>query len=572
MSDEGRLERLTSMMRRRGIILPSFEIYGGVSGLIDYGPVGARIKRKVVQSWIDHWTSHGDIVEIDSPSITPKEVLVASGHVGEFNDYMSECISCEAIFRSDHLIEGLHPSPDSISGIEIDEVISKNNIPCPNCGEFGWNPARPMNLMFPTTIGAMRGGREAFMRPETAQGMFMLYPSLYRHFKQKLPFGALQTGRGYRNEISPRQGMIRLREFNMAELEYFIDPEDPPEVDLRDWKTAVSLVPDPDGGQSGNHNITFSEALDGGIIKHPTVAWFMARTWDFLVAIGVDSSKIRFRQHTGTEMAHYASDCWDCEIFGEYGWIECVGIANRTCHDLESHEEHSGTNLLRGWRQYSQPILVKRDVLSPNGSVIGPMFKGKASDVSDALSELQEIPEKMPFSLEIADGSSVEITPEMVTRRAEEVNVHGEWFTPHVVEPAFGIDRIIWHVIDHAFNESGKSGEEYTILSLDENVAPFDVSVLPLFDKDGMDGIARKLASEINRIPGIKADIDTSRSIGRRYARADEIGIPWAITVDHSTVDDGTVTIRRRDDQMQIRVPMKMAIECLRTRSLDSMF
>ena len=572
MSDEGRLERLTSMMRRRGIILPSFEIYGGVSGLIDYGPVGARIKRKVVQSWIDHWTSHGDIVEIDSPSITPKEVLVASGHVGEFNDYMSECISCEAIFRSDHLIEGLHPSPDSISGIEIDEVISENNVPCPNCGEFGWSPARPMNLMFPTTIGAMRGGREAFMRPETAQGMFMLYPSLYRHFKQKLPFGALQTGRGYRNEISPRQGMIRLREFNMAELEYFIDPEDPPEVDLRDWKTAVSLVPDPDGGQSGNHNITFSEALDRGIIKHPTVAWFMARTWDFLVAIGVDSSKVRFRQHTGTEMAHYASDCWDCEIFGEYGWIECVGIANRTCHDLESHEEHSGTNLLRGWRQYSQPILVKRDVLSPNGSVIGPMFKGKASDVSDALSELQEIPEEMPFSLEIADGSSVEITPEMVTRRAEEVNVHGEWFTPHVVEPAFGIDRIIWHVIDHAFNESGKSGEEYTILSLDENVAPFDVSVLPLFDKDGMDGIARKLASEINRIPGIKADIDTSRSIGRRYARADEIGIPWAITVDHSTVDDGTVTIRRRDDQMQIRVSMKMAIECLRTRSLDSMF
>ena len=572
MSDEGRLERLTSMMRRRGIILPSFEIYGGVSGLIDYGPVGARIKRKVVQSWIDHWTSHGDIVEIDSPSITPKEVLVASGHVGEFNDYMSECITCEAIFRSDHLIEGLHPSPDSISGIEIDEVISENNVLCPNCGEFGWSPARPMNLMFPTTIGAMRGGREAFMRPETAQGMFMLYPSLYRHFKQKLPFGALQTGRGYRNEISPRQGMIRLREFNMAELEYFIDPEDPPEVDLRDWKTAVSLVPDPDGGQSGNHNITFSEALDGGIIKHPTVAWFMARTWDFLVAIGVDSSKIRFRQHTGTEMAHYASDCWDCEIFGEYGWIECVGIANRTCHDLESHEEHSGTNLLRGWRQYSQPILVKRDVLSPNGSVIGPMFKGKASDVSDALSGLQEIPEEMPFSLEIADGSSVEITPEMVTRRAEEVNVHGEWFTPHVVEPAFGIDRIIWHVIDHAFNESGKSGEEYTILSLDENVAPFDVSVLPLFDKDGMDGIARKLASEINRIPGIKADIDTSRSIGRRYARADEIGIPWAITVDHSTVDDGTVTIRRRDDQMQIRVPMEMAIECLRTTSLDSMF
>ncbi len=572
MSEEGRLERLTSMMRRRGIVLPSFEIYGGVSGLIDYGPVGARIKRRVVESWVDHWTSQGDIVEIDSPSITPKEVLVASGHVGEFNDHMSECISCEGIFRSDHLIEGKHPNPDSISGEEIDDVISSEEVPCPNCGECNWNKAKPMNLMFPTTIGAMKGGREAYMRPETAQGMFMLYPSLYRHFKQKLPFGALQTGRGYRNEISPRQGMIRLREFNMAELEYFIDPEEPPVRDIGKWGTPVELVPDPEGRHPGNHSITFSDALDKGIIKHPTVAWFLARTWDFLVGIGIDGSKIRFRQHTGTEMAHYASDCWDCEISGEYGWIECVGIANRTCHDLESHEEHSGTNLLRGWRQYSEPVLVKREVLSPNGSVIGPIFKEKASDVSEALSRLEEVPENLPFSLDIGEGASVEITSEMVTRRSEEVNVHGEWFTPHVVEPAFGIDRIIWHLIDHAFNESGKAGEEYTILSLEECVAPFDVSVLPLFDKDGMDEMARNLAYEINSIPGIRADIDTSRSIGRRYARADEIGVPWAITVDHSSLEDGTVTIRRRDDQMQIRASMEMVIEGIRSRGLDGMF
>tara|TARA_B100000700_G_scaffold46517_1_gene48906 strand:+ start:64 stop:1746 length:1683 start_codon:yes stop_codon:yes gene_type:complete len=560
------------MMRRRGIVLPSFEIYGGVSGLIDYGPVGARIKRRVVESWVDHWTSQGDIVEIDSPSITPKEVLVASGHVGEFNDHMSECISCEGIFRSDHLIEGKHPNPDSISGEEIDDVISSEEVPCPNCGECNWNKAKPMNLMFPTTIGAMKGGREAYMRPETAQGMFMLYPSLYRHFKQKLPFGALQTGRGYRNEISPRQGMIRLREFNMAELEYFIDPEEPPVRDIGKWGTPVELVPDPEGRHPGNHSITFSDALDKGIIKHPTVAWFLARTWDFLVGIGIDGSKIRFRQHTGTEMAHYASDCWDCEISGEYGWIECVGIANRTCHDLESHEEHSGTNLLRGWRQYSEPVLVKREVLSPNGSVIGPIFKEKASDVSEALSRLEEVPENLPFSLDIGEGASVEITSEMVTRRSEEVNVHGEWFTPHVVEPAFGIDRIIWHLIDHAFNESGKAGEEYTILSLEECVAPFDVSVLPLFDKDGMDEMARNLAYEINSIPGIRADIDTSRSIGRRYARADEIGVPWAITVDHSSLEDGTVTIRRRDDQMQIRASMEMVIEGIRSRGLDGMF
>lgn len=366
--------------------------------------------------------------------------------------------------------------------------------------------------------------------------------------------------------------MIRLREFNMAELEYFIDPEDPPTGDIRGWGTPVELVPDPEGGSSETHRITFADALEKGMIKHPTVAWFLARTWDFLVGIGIDGSKIRFRQHTSTEMAHYASDCWDCEIFGEYGWIECVGIANRTCHDLESHEEHSGTNLLRGWRQYSEPVLVKREVLSPIGSVIGPIFKGKASDVSDALSGLEEIPGNLPFSIDIGEGDIVEITSEMVTRRVEEVNVHGEWFTPHVVEPAFGIDRIIWHVIDHAFNESGKDGEEYTILSLDERVTPFDVSVLPLFDKDGMDELARHLASEINSIPGIRADIDTSRSIGRRYARADEIGVPWAITVDHTSLEDGTVTVRRRDDQMQIRAPMEMVIEGISSRSLNGMF
>ena len=142
------------------------------------------------------------------------------------------------------------------------------------------------------------------MRPETAQGMFMLYPSLYRHFKQKLPFGALQTGRGYRNEISPRQGMIRLREFNMAELEYFIDPQDPPMGDIGGLDTPVELVPDPEGGDLETHRISFADALERGMIKHPTVAWFLARTWDFLVGIGIDGSKIRFRQHTSTAVSY----------------------------------------------------------------------------------------------------------------------------------------------------------------------------------------------------------------------------------------------------------------------------
>ncbi len=554
MADSRRLDRLVSMMRRRGIVLPSFEIYGGVAGLIDYGPVGARIKRKVIDSWINHWTSGGDVVEIDSPTITPRSVLVASGHVGEFNDYMSECVSCKAVFRSDHLIEGMHPNPDTLNGTDLDSIILSNNVKCPNCDEFGWADARPMNLMFPTSIGAMSNGREAYMRPETAQGMFMLFPSLYRHFKQKLPFGAVQTGRGYRNEISPRQGMIRLREFNMAELEYFIDPLDPPAGDLERNTDEVLMIPDPDGSFSGEVHMKFSDAYGHGIIKHCTVAWFMLRTYEFLTGIGIDSKRIRFRQHAGTEMAHYASDCWDCEIFGEYGWIECVGIANRTCHDLESHESHSGTNLLRSWRQFATPKKITGERLSPVGSVIGPVFRQRAGEVSSALSELEEIPPSFPFLLMLKDGSEVEITSDMATITKEDRNVHGEWFTPHVIEPAFGIDRIIWHLLDHSFVEDGKDEEDYVTLRLDASVSPYDLSIMPLFDKEGMVEFAKELFEKLVSLRGVQIDLDTSGSIGKRYARADEIGIPWAVTIDHTTLEDGTVTIRRRDDQVQVRV------------------
>ncbi len=572
MADNSRMTRLSSLLRRRGVVLPSYEIYGGVSGLIDYGPVGASIKRRVIENWIDHWSAVPNVVEIDSPTITPESVLVASGHVGEFNDKMSECESCGGAFRTDHLLNDLHENPDSLESEELDRIISQTGVKCPSCGSTEWKDAKPMNLMFQTSIGAMGGSRTAFMRPETAQGMFMLYPALYRHFRQKLPFGALQTGKGYRNEISPRQGMIRLREFNMAELEYFIDPKDPPATDLGKWGQQVCIIPDSGGPDSVVKTMTIEEAFEDGLVKHPTVAWFLAMTLDFLVKVGVDSSKIRFRQHKSSEMAHYASDCWDCELNGEHGWVEVVGIANRTCHDLESHEEQTGSKLLRGWRQYESPIRENRDMLAPVGSVVGPHFKEKSSLVSKALSELSEIPESMPFNLTLSDGSEVPITEDMVSRETQDTVVNGEYFTPHVIEPAFGIDRIIWHILDHNYKELEKEDENYTILSLKPSVAPYDVVILPLFDKDGMGEIAAEITGKVCSIPGIKAIIDTSRSIGRRYARADEIGIPWAVTVDHQSIQDGTVTIRRRDDQSQVRADVASLLDLLTTGSLSSLF
>ncbi len=572
MTEDRRLDRLTAMLRRRGVILPSFEIYGGISGLIDYGPVGARIKRKVINAWIEHWIQMGDVVEIDSPTITPEPVLIASGHVGEFNDLMVECQNCNNVFRADHLIVNLHKDPESVKSVEMDKIIQSNEIICNNCEHSNWGNSNPMNLMFKTGIGAMKNQRIAYMRPETAQGMFMLFPSLYRYFRQKLPFGAIQVGKGYRNEISPRQGMIRLREFNMAELEYFIDPESPPFENLSIHKEDIYLIPDPEGEYKDECETTFYEALESGIIRHPTVALIMQKSWEFLIKIGITSDKIRFRQHTSNEMAHYATDCWDCEIKGEYGWIECIGIANRTCHDLESHEKYSGTNTLRAWRPFEKPKIENKVSISPKTSIIGPLFKNNAKFVVELLKKMNYQELKVPMDIELPDGKIARITEEMYDIINIETSNSGEWFIPHIIEPAFGIDRIIWHLLDHSYQELEKEGENYSLLKLNEMVSPVDAVILPLFDKDGMGKMADKITRRINNISGLKVEKDTSKSIGRRYARADEIGIPWAATVDYTTIEDNTVTIRRRDDQYQIRVTIEEFILSMKNKSIGKLF
>ncbi len=574
MSDEvERVNSLVSLLKRRGIIFPAFSIHGGVAGLFDYGPVGGRLLRKVQNQWREHWLSKGNIVEIDSPTITPHSVLQASGHVDAFNDYASECSSCNAIFRSDHLVESYHSNPDSLDSSQLDEIINSNSIACSSCGENKWLSARPMNLMFSTKIGATGGGRQAYMRPETAQGMFLTYPMIQRHFRNRLPFGAIQVGKGYRNEISPRQGMIRQREFNMAELEYFIDPKTVFDYDFSKWDgTKFQLIPDPKGGDSKTIEMTISNALDSNMIRHPTVAKFMAETYDFIVSIGADPIKIRFRQHESDEMAHYASDCWDLEMFGSYGWIECVGIAHRGCYDLQAHELATNTNELRAWREFPEPIEVEKTVAAPISSIVGPKFREYASIVSEALMSLDEMPAKFPFDLTTEGGDSFTIEENMVEIKNIQETIRGEWFIPHVVEPAFGLDRIIWHLLDHGYEIIEKEGEEYLILHLSESVAPYELVILPLFEKDGMAEIANEIKDKLISLPNINVYYDGSKSIGRRYARADEIGVPWAITIDHTTLDDGTVTIRRRDDQTQIRISQNDLIKYVNRNSLDSLF
>ncbi len=542
-----RLSRLTGMLKRRGVILPAFEIHGGAAGLYDFGPVGGRLRNRVNQTWIDHWQSLGNIVEISSPTVTPYPVLEASGHVGEFSDFLSECGKCGEASRADHLIEDLYPNSEALGRDELAELISKHNPVCPSCGEVAWGSIEAQNLMFNTKIGAGTSGRQAFLRPETAQGMFTSFTSIYRHFRERLPFGAIQTGKGYRNEISPRQGMIRLREFNMAELEYFIDPEVNPIHDFSIWDEKVTLLSD----DSGEVFISIGEAVEKGIIRHPTVGYFMGWTMDFLTKVGINPKYLRFRQHESDEMAHYAQDCWDAEILGSYGWVECVGIAHRGCYDLTAHEDATGQRL-RAWRTFSEPKIVEIDGWTIDGAKAGPAFRALAGKVKVAVEELPS-DTNFPLSVEV-EGQIIDILPEHVKRVQRSENVTGEWFVPHVVEPAFGIDRIIWHLLDHSYTETEKSGEDYTLLSLSELIAPVDVTILPLYEKDGMGELAQKIHRDLCSRRGIFSSYDASGSIGRRYARADEIGVPWCLTIDHDSLNDNTVTIRSRDTGEQKRI------------------
>ena len=547
--DSNRLERLSGMLKRRGIILPAFEIHGGSKGLYDFGPVGGRLRNRVNQNWIDHWTSMGNITEISCPTVTPFEVLEASGHVGEFSDFMVDCIACGEASRADTLLEDFHSNPDALSKSDLQELFSKHNPKCPSCDSSDWSDITAQNLMFNTTIGAGKSGRQGFLRPETAQGMFTSFQTLYRHNRERLPFGAIQVGKGYRNEISPRQGMIRLREFNMAELEYFIDPEEDSNHDFSKWNISLfKLIPE-DGKEI---SISLEKAVNNGIIRDSTVGFFMGLTYDFLIKVGINPDKLRFRQHESDEMAHYAMDCWDVEIHGSYGWVECVGIAHRGCYDLEAHEKYTGKTL-RARREFSEPRNIDIDHWTIDGSVAGPAFRSLAGAVKSAVENLS-IDTEFPCHIQLDSGESVTVEPQHIKRNQRTEVVTGEWFIPHVVEPAFGIDRIIWHILDHAYDEVSKGDDLYTVLRLSQSIAPVDYCVFPLFEKDGMGEIAKSINTNLCSKLGIISMYDSSGSIGRRYARADEIGVPFCITVDHQSLEDNTVTLRDRDTGQQKRV------------------
>jgi glycyl-tRNA synthetase len=529
-------DKIMMVAKRRGFIYPSFEIYGGIAGFYDYGPLGAQLKQNVENLWRRFYLLNDNCVEIHTPTITLYEVLKASGHAEEFTDLTVDCKKCKRSYKVEDIIT---------KECSVEEAVKENNIKCPTCKTL-LTGAHPVNLMFSTMIGVGEG-RSAFLRPETAQGIFTNFHLLYRYNREKLPFGVVQIGKGYRNEISPRQGTLRQREFAMAEAEVFFDP-------LHKKHPRFEQVKDKELHLFDNEKeitISLDKAVKKKVINNEALAYYMYLTQEFLFTAGVDPKKFRFRKHAADELAHYATECWDAELCSErFGWIECVGIADRSAYDLNAHIVSSGVDMY-ALRKFDEPKVITKKKIVPKMNELGPLFKDKAGKVKEFL-ESMDAKDAQKISVTL-DGKTVKIPENCYEVVETQEKIMGEKFVPHVIEPSYGIDRILYFILEHNYKELKKNEEEYTVLTLKPQIAPLKVGVFPLTGDEQLVKFAQDIDNDL-RNAGIATYYDDSGTIGRRYARMDEVGTPFCVTVDHDTLKDKSVTIRDRDTTKQERL------------------
>ncbi|AQL42787.1 glycine--tRNA ligase [Halorientalis sp. IM1011] len=559
--------QLTELAKRRGFFFQSSEAYGGVSGFYVYGPEGATLKENLEDAWRDRFVRREGHMEIEAPNVMPEPVFEASGHLDGFDDMIVECPECGASHRADHIVEDNTDieEAESIAIADIEEIIAENDLVCPSCGtELAGEPVEDFNLMFETNIGP-GSSSPGYLRPETAQGIFVEFPRLKEYARGQLPFGVAQIGAAYRNEISPRKGLVRLREFAQAELEHFVDPEtDEPDLEsVADVEVTLYSEARQDDEDGEPVTMTVGEAVEEGVVGSDWVAYYLGVAQDWYERIGVDMDRFRFRQHRSGELAHYAADCWDAEAEIGGDWIEITGFAYRGDYDLSKHGEYADDDFTI-FKQYDDPITVERATVDPDMSYLGPEFGGDAAAVSEALEDLAERDrstfEDDTVTVEV-DGDAKTVPVEHTGFSVEEVTESGEHVTPHVVEPSFGVDRLVYTVLAHnltrddagAAAEESEDDEARTVLTLPPELAPTTVAVFPLMDKDGLGERASEIAERLRRA-GFEVAEDDSGSIGRRYRRQDEVGTPYCVTVDYDTLEEETVTIRDRDTTAQARV------------------
>ncbi|KAF2307417.1 hypothetical protein GH714_027026 [Hevea brasiliensis] len=563
-------QAVVNTLERRLFYIPSFKIYRGVAGLYDYGPPGCAVKSNVLAFWRQHFVLEENMLEVDCPCVTPEVVLKASGHVDKFTDLMVKDEITGTCYRADHLLKDFFL--DDLSAEELGAKIKEYGIVAPDTKNPLSDPY-PFNLMFQTSIGPS-GLSPGYMRPETAQGIFVNFKDLYYYNGNKLPFAAAQIGQAFRNEISPRQGLLRVREFTLAEIEHFVDPEDkshPKYCEVADLEFLMFPREEQMSGQSAKR-IRLGEAVSKGTVNNETLGYFIGRVYLFLTRLGIDKERLRFRQHLTNEMAHYAADCWDAEIECSYGWIECVGIADRSAYDLRAHTEKSGVPLV-AHEKFSEPREVEELVIAPVKKELGLAFKGNQKMVVESLEAMNE-KEAMEMKASLETKGEVEfyvctleknvsIKKNMVTISKEKKKEHQRVFTPSVIEPSFGIGRIIYCLFEHSFymRPSKAGDEQLNVFRFPPVVAPIKCTVFPLVQNQQYEEVAKVISKSLTAA-GISHKIDiTGTSIGKRYARTDELGVPFAITVDSSS----SVTIRERDSKDQIRVNVEEAASVVKS-------
>ncbi|MEM2901640.1 MAG: glycine--tRNA ligase [Candidatus Bathyarchaeia archaeon] len=548
-------DRVLELSRRRGFFWPSFEIYGGVGGFIDFGPLGAKIMWKLKNHWRDFFVRLEGLLEIITPVITPSRVFEASGHVEHFRDPMVTCLSCEKKFRADQLLEEVVGKRFEGKPLEtIDFFIAEKNVRCPECGGK-LSRSEFFTTMFRTTIGPY-SEEVAYGRPEAAQGMFLDFKRVYETARERFPLGIAQIGRAMRNEISPRQGPIRLREFTIMEFEFFFDPENPmceklPSIENLEINLLPSLVREK--GVEEPVKITLRKAVEEGFITSEWLAYFMGKSVKFLEQLGIEPDDQRFEEKLPTERAHYSLQTFDQQVkLDRWGWTEVAGFAYRGDYDLKRHALYSKVDM-RIFKGYEQPVeKVIRSIHPVEGEVI-KLFGERAKLVLEKLREAE--PEEV-YSQLGRQGffklGEFTIPASCFLREEKRVKETGARFIPHVVEPSFGAERLLYAILEKAY--SVKEGR--VVLQLPSFLSPYDVAVFPLVSKNGLNDYSYKLSQQL-LYQGFDVFYDEKGSIGRRYARADEAGIPAAITIDYQTMQDDTVTVRDRDSWSQIRVDVK---------------
>lgn len=466
-------DQIMQLALERGFYFPSCEIYADAqAGFWEYGPSGVSLKNKFIELWRREFVRRDRMMEIDGSQIMSQTVFVASGHLSSFADPIIECQKCKSIFRADKLITEITSItvPESADLTEFDKVILEKNIVCTKCkGTFG--NAHKFNMMFEVGIGPE--SVSAYLRPETCQSIFVDFPRLFKTMRGKLPIGIAQIGKSFRNEISPRQSLLRLREFYQAEIEVFCNPNklDNLEKFSEIENTEIRIMVDND-----IKTMTCRQALDARILPNKLVAYYLGLLIEFYQKTGIDVKRSRFRKLGDKEKAFYASVAFDFEVETTTGWLELVACNYRSDYDLMSHANTS---------------------------------KEKFEVLDDEIKVL-----------------------------------------PHVFELSMGIDRSLYTILEHSFRDDKEN--DRVVLSLKPYLAPIHVGILSLVKKDGLaektEEVFFKLRTKYDTF------LDHSGAIGRRYRRLDEVGAPLAVTVDHQTLQDDTITVRIRDSMSQERI------------------